>query len=296
MLVLQSTAKGPHLSVLHADHSLAARIEHSVVRDLARYAEACGALDPTLRLATAHLAGGLALFVAPGSPVNMLVGAGLDGVVDPADLDALEAFYAQHGTRAAISLCPLADESLIARLGVRGWMLTDFENVLVRELDPATEPWRDVWAPFAPGIDVRVADNSAERALWARISAGAFSAPDEPSAEVLRLGEAGGARQDMTLLIASVDGTDAAAGALWVDGDLGWMLGDATLPAQRCRGAQSALLGERTRLAAAAGCTLAVTEARPGSTSQRNMERLGYSVVYTRVEMIAPPSRRQERP
>jgi hypothetical protein len=55
------------------------------------------------------------------------------------------------------------------------------------------------------------------------------------------------------------------------------------------RQVQSALLVERTRLAASAGCELAVTEARPGSTSQRNMERLGYSVLYTRAEMISRP-------
>ena len=44
-------------------------------------------------------------------------------------------------------------------------------------------------------------------------------------------------------------------------------------------------------MAKAASCEFAVTEAQPGGTSQRNMERLGFRVVYTRVEMIAPPHR-----
>jgi hypothetical protein len=60
------------------------------------------------------------------------------------------------------------------------------------------------------------------------------------------------------------------------------------LPHARRRGAQSALLAERCRAAAAAGCSLAIAEAEPGSTSQRNMERLGFCVVYTRVELVAP--------
>jgi hypothetical protein len=38
----------------------------------------------------------------------------------------------------------------------------------------------------------------------------------------------------------------------------------------------------------AAGCEFAVSESHPGSTSQRNMERLGFRVVYTRVDLLAP--------
>jgi hypothetical protein len=33
-----------------------------------------------------------------------------------------------------------------------------------------------------------------------------------------------------------------------------------------------------------AGCALAVTESVPGSPSQRNMERVGFQVAYTRVD------------
>ena len=220
----------------------------------------------------------------------MLFGAGVEGPVTPAELDAVEAFFAERDTSAAISLSPLADESLVVMLGVRGWLVTDFENVLVRSLAGG----EDALALPEPdsGVSVRAADSPADCQLWARLSADAFSAPDEPSAEVVRLGRAAAARDDMTLLLGALDSADAGAGALWVDGALGWMLGDATLPEHRGRGVQSALLAERTRLAARVGCELAVTEARPGSTSQRNMERLGYSVVYTRVEMIAPPPRR----
>ena len=39
---------------------------------------------------------------------------------------------------------------------------------------------------------------------------------------------------------------------------------------------------------ARAGCDLAVTESAPGSASQRNMERLGFRIAYTRVDLVAP--------
>lgn len=269
---------------MHADHALATRIERSVARDLERYASVCARLDETLHAATVHVAGGLAVYVAPGSPVNMWFGAGLDGPVEPTDLDAIEEFYATRGTGAAISLCPLADPSLIEQLGLRGWVLTDFETVLVRQLRPLDLDQVDV---PGPGVQVRLAETPVERVEWALLSARAFDAAG-PSLESVRLAEASAAREDVTLLIASVEGEDAAVGALWIDGDLGWMLGDATREKLRGRGAQSALLAERMRLAARSGCELAITEATPGSSSQRNMERLGCSVAYTRAELIAP--------
>jgi GNAT superfamily N-acetyltransferase len=273
--------------MLHADAGLAARIEHSVTRDLERYASVCARLDESLHVATAHLAGGVAVFIAPGSPVNMLFGAGFEGPVAPDDLDAVERFYAERNASAAISLSPLADPSLVAQLGARGWVLADFENVLARSVVGGP----DVLGLPGPasGIEVRVAESPEDRAAWARISAEGSASSEQPSREVQRLAEVGAAREDMTLLIGSADGQDAGASALWIDGELGWMLGDATWPDLRGRGVQSAMLVERTRLAASQGCELVVTEARPGSTSQRNMERLGYSILYTRAEMIARP-------
>jgi GNAT superfamily N-acetyltransferase len=274
------------VSPLHADRALAARIEHSVARDLERFAEVCLGLDPALGAASMPFAGGFALFLAPGSPVNMIYGAGFGVPVSGPQFDAVERFYAERGTRAAISLSPLADEALVAQLGVRGWMVTDFESVLVRELaSPAPVP------PPAAGVSLHVASTPEERARWAEISSAAFAAPEAVSAEGVRLGCAMAARDDVTLLLGSVDGAAAGTGALQINSELAWLLSDATLPDHRRRGVQSALLAERTRLAAVAGCELAVTEARPGSTSQRNMERLGYRVVYTRVELIAPPPR-----
>ncbi len=275
---------------LHADRALAETIERSAARDLERYAEACHALDPGLALATERIAGGFALYVAPGSPLNVLLGAGLHGRVSPAEIDLLERFYMDRGTSAAVSLSPFADESLITLLGGRGWILTDFENVLVRQL-AGLEGSPEAVESTAEGAAVRVAGDPDERARWASISATASVIPDEASPEVARLSAASASRDDMTLLIGTVGGKDAGVAALWPDGGLCWMTEDATLPEYRRQGVQTALLAERMKIAARAGCRLAVADARPGSESQRNMERLGFTVAYTRVEMIACPRR-----
>jgi hypothetical protein len=44
---------------------------------------------------------------------------------------------------------------------------------------------------------------------------------------------------------------------------------------------QQAIQRHRLQLARDAGCDPGVTEAEPGGQSQRNMERLGFHIVYT---------------
>jgi GNAT superfamily N-acetyltransferase len=60
--------------------------------------------------------------------------------------------------------------------------------------------------------------------------------------------------------------------------------GAATVPELRRRGLQAALLEERMRYASDHGCDLAMMVAEAGSLSQRNAERQGFRVAYTRLK------------
>jgi GNAT superfamily N-acetyltransferase len=62
--------------------------------------------------------------------------------------------------------------------------------------------------------------------------------------------------------------------------------GASTLPEFRRRGVQTALQHARLTFAAGAGCDLATTITQPGSASQRNAERRGFHVIYTRVKFL----------
>ena len=61
--------------------------------------------------------------------------------------------------------------------------------------------------------------------------------------------------------------------------------GASTLPAFRNRGAQTALLQARLAFAVESGCEVAMVTTLPGTTSQRNVERQGFRVVYTRAKL-----------
>ncbi|MEA5367333.1 GNAT family N-acetyltransferase [Amycolatopsis sp., V23-08] len=72
------------------------------------------------------------------------------------------------------------------------------------------------------------------------------------------------------------DGTPIAAAAMTIHGEVAVLGGASTLPAHRGRGAQPRLLRHRLRVAADAGCVLAVATARAGSVSAANLSRAGF--------------------
>jgi hypothetical protein len=62
--------------------------------------------------------------------------------------------------------------------------------------------------------------------------------------------------------------------------------GDATLPGFRRRGVQAALIGSRLRQATLSGSKWAIACALPGTASQRNYERAGFRVAYTKTMLV----------
>jgi hypothetical protein len=61
------------------------------------------------------------------------------------------------------------------------------------------------------------------------------------------------------------------------------------VPDGRHRGAQLALLAARLNVASGLGCDLAMMAALPGSGSQRNAERNGFRIAYTRTKWRLVP-------
>ena len=83
---------------------------------------------------------------------------------------------------------------------------------------------------------------------------------------------------------AELDGAPVATGSFAVHDDVALLAGASTVPSARNRGAQRALLAARLAEAKRRGCELAMMAAAPGSTSQRNAERNGFRVAYSRTK------------
>jgi GNAT superfamily N-acetyltransferase len=222
------------------------------------------------------VAGGWMLYAGPQSPANHVIGMGLRGPVSREEFDSVEEFYRRHKSVCEVVVSPYADLSLLGHLGERGYRITEWNSVLVRPLD--AEERFDTSA-----IEVRPV-GPAEVMRWAEIVARGFADVARVAPEVLvplaRVHNA-------ICFFAYVDGQPAggAGGSLFPREGIAPLYGASTLAEFRNRGVQNALFQARLRAAAAAGCQLAVVCAQPGTASQRNAERNGFRLAYTKVAM-----------
>jgi len=88
------------------------------------------------------------------------------------------------------------------------------------------------------------------------------------------------------------EGELVAVSALFIDGTAGELMGASTLPQYRGRGAQTAMMAARIKVAAAAGCHWVCTEARSPetgmpSTALNNIRRMGFLEMYERRNWLA---------
>jgi GNAT superfamily N-acetyltransferase len=89
-------------------------------------------------------------------------------------------------------------------------------------------------------------------------------------------------------LMESAAGEAAGGGTLAIHDGLATLFADSTIAAFRRQGFHRELIAARLNEALARGCDLASATTLPGSPSQRNYERMGFEVVYTRVTLAGP--------
>ncbi|MCU1235692.1 MAG: acetyltransferase, family, partial [Candidatus Solibacter sp.] len=274
-----SAAKGFLVSTLRhtivvfsADLPLARRLEAA---DAAN-AKGCTAIHP--EAASLDIAGGCAVFVGAESPLTHAVGIGLGGPVSEPDLTTLEAFFRDRGAKPAIDLCPLSDPGLLPLLAARGYRLTEFNNVLVKRLAGAQ-------IVITPRVRRALSD---ECDLWSHTVGRGFFDQSELTTEEMDVGRAICAMPGaLCYLAAAPTGEPAGAAAAAVYTGLATLFADSTIAQFRRTGLHSELIAARLNEALAQGCDLATASTLPGSASQRNYERLGFEIVYTRVTLVA---------
>jgi GNAT superfamily N-acetyltransferase len=132
-------------------------------------------------------------------------------------------------------------------------------------------------------VSVRVVGDG-EREIWARTSAEGWSEYKEFAHLMLEMGRVVANAKGNALFLAELDGQAIGAGGLSIHEGVALFAGASTIPAWRRLGAQRALLEARFQYAKTAGCDLAMMAAEPGSSSQRNAERQGFRIAYTRTK------------
>jgi GNAT superfamily N-acetyltransferase len=237
---------------------------------LARRIEAAEAMNARECGESIEIAGGYASFCGVGSPLTHAIGLGLNGLVAAAEFDRLESFYKSRGSAINLDLYPHADWSMFELVAARGYRIVECNNVLV--------------GPVAGSPAARVQIAAATEA-WARTVIEGFFPQTDFSESELDVCRRLLKMENATAWLATVDGNPAAAAAMNTRGKLALLFADSTLGKYRGRGLHLALIRARLKHAADQGCDLATASTAPGSTSQRNYERAGFRVVYTKLNM-----------
>ena len=273
---------------MHAGLELARRLEAAEALNGVACAKAHQRLNPLVGAAMLEVGGGFAIFVGAESPLTHAVGLGMRGAVRADEIERMEDFYGARGATVSVELCPLADASLIELLGSRGYRVTEFNNVLVRALT-ATEIAR-AETPVRPA-------NADEEQLWVRTVGRAFLEKDDLTPEEMDVGSAIWHLTGSRCYLAFSGGRAGAAGAMSMHAGLATLFADGAMLGFRGAGLQSALIRERLRAAIEEGCDLATAATLSGSVSQRNYERCGFQVAYTKAILVrrSISSRRSRR-
>jgi len=263
------------------DTEFARRTESAEEIPQVRYAQLYQKLRPEIGAAYEQICGGHMVFAGLGSPIGRAIALGFDGKVFATDLDRVEEFYRSRGAPAQVDVCPLNDLSLLELLKQRGYAIWELNQVLYRKLDDmGTNNFGLRNAHIRPG-------KPEEAELFADVVVRSFF-PDGNAPENIREALTALFRMESALpFIAEMDGrcVSCGAGLIIPEHRIFALFGAGTLPEFRRRGLQTAILQTRMAAAASAGCEYAVIVTQGGTTSQRNAERLGFRVAYSKATM-----------
>jgi hypothetical protein len=258
-----------------ADAPLARRLETTEGHGNAAFVDAQARREPYSGAIRTEIAGTLAMFAGVGSPITQTFGLGIHEQPGDGDLDAIERFFTSRGSAVFHEVSPLAGVDLLATLVRRGYKPVEVSNVMFRLIDSATR------LTVNQKLKVRTVDVS-EADWYGSIAARGWS--EMPEVLPYITGFARSSVECATCFVAELDGQAIATAALFMHGGVALLAGASTVPEGRRNGAQLALLDTRLHTAASQGCNLAMMVAAPGSASQRNAERNGFRVAYTRTK------------
>ena len=262
---------------MFSDLALSRRLERAEGHACVQFAEARRRLLPGSGAEWMECAGAYAVFDGVDSPITQSFGLGIFEELRPASLNVFERFFRDRGAQVFHEVSPLAGVAALDLLCARQYRPIEISNVMYRLVEKlaAEEDGR---------ITVRVISPE-EAQLWADVSArGWLHEHPELREFLLQTAAISSSRNAGVCFLGELDGQPAAAGALCIHEGVALFAGAATIPGMRRRGLQAALLRERMRYAFNSGCDLAMMVAEAGSNSQRNAERSGFQVAYTRTK------------
>jgi hypothetical protein len=271
--------------ILFSDHDLSRRLERAEGMANAAFVEARAKLNPASNAEWMEVSGTHSMFDTPDSPITQTFGLGMFARASASDLDRIEEFFTSRGAHVHHEISPFADASVWPLIARRHYEPFEFTSILCLDLQNVKLPEPQ----SANGLQVRLV-TSDEADLYAETSARGWGHDPSSDDSLSALMRTSFAATGVSAFIVEKEGCAIAAGSLNIQNGVALLAGACTIPEARRQGAQGLLLAARLKYAADAGCDLAAMGTLPGSESQRNAQRSGFQITYTRTKWRLPAS------
>jgi len=225
-----------------------------------------------------RIAGAYVMFDGAGSPLTQTFGLGLFEPATEAAMAQTEGFFSKRGAATDHEVSPLAGVALVRELTGRGYAPLELSSVLFLDLAERLRV-----PALNPALNVRVAKRE-EQEAYAITAAAGWGATGDMARVVTEMGRVMFAAAGYTGFVVETKGRMIATAGLVIHDGVALLAGASTVLEARGQGAQRAVLAARLAYAARAGCDLGMMVTEPGGASQRNAERNGFRVAYTRTK------------
>jgi len=266
-----------------SDFELARRLERTEGSANASFVEARATVDPERGAEWIEVAGTYAMYDGGDSPLTQTFGLGMFEAASDSILEELETFFEERDAPAFHEVSPLAGNPVLILLSDRGYRPFEATSVMFRAVDlPLATPAKESTPTIAAHTIA-----AHEWKLWGEIAGRGWKNEVQGIEDFfLDYSRTAAKARGFHAFIAEKDGEAIAAGGLNINQGIALLAGAATVPEARRQGAQFALLDARLKFAKEKGCDLAMMCAAPGSSSQRNAERHGFRIAYTRLKWM----------
>jgi GNAT superfamily N-acetyltransferase len=263
--------------MIHTNRELALKLETAESLNQVEFVRTHNRLIEGSEARYQKIGSGYAIFGGIDSPLTQIFAMGLDGEVNVEQVVELEEFYKQQTAPVNVEVCHLTELSLSRLFIERGYQISEYSNVLLRRLGEEGN------FTFSPANNVRRVKADEIDMVGAVISEGFLETKEIPEMfkEIFKVCFA---QTNCSMFAAFREDIPVGGGSIFLMDDVALMGGASTLPAYRNQGIQTDLLKIRLAFAQSQGCKYAMVTTVPGSVSQKNVERQGFQVVYSRTK------------
>ena len=242
-------------------------------RNASAFAEVLANQDPSWGSESFSLAGGRAVLCGAGMYVNHAIAVGLDGELSEANWRTFEERCEAVGVLPTFEVSPATAGGVRAQLASRGYEVDAARAALLCGLD-RVESLPDPNPAFViepANGDLLPLWQATSTAGWGHHASAARKASDA-------FARAAAVVDGDNLVVARdvQDRRPVGCASMTVNGRIATLGGMSTLPGERRRGVQAALIVHRLRKAVELGCEIATSSTEPDSNSERNLVRLGF--------------------